>query len=75
MQEDSTANCIFRIEYILHYLSRIMTLCPGDIVSTGTPEGIAPIKPGDVVEVEIERVGRLRNPVITSSQIQGEVMP
>ncbi len=67
MQDDSTKNCIFRIEYILHYLSRIMTLCPGDIVSTGTPQGIASMKPGDVVEVEIEGVGRLRNPVISKS--------
>ena len=66
MQEDNTANCIFRIEYILHYLSRIMTLCPGDIVSTGTPQGIAAMQPGDVVEVEIEGIGKLRNTIIAS---------
>jgi 5-oxopent-3-ene-1,2,5-tricarboxylate decarboxylase/2-hydroxyhepta-2,4-diene-1,7-dioate isomerase len=68
MQEDNTANCIFKIEYILHYLSSIMTLCPGDIVSTGTPQGIAAIQPGDVVKVEIEGIGRIKNPVITSSE-------
>ena len=71
MQEDNTANCIFRVEYILHYLSRIMTLCPGDIVSTGTPQGIAAIQPGDVVVVEVEGIGRLKNPVISKSQSQG----
>jgi len=71
MQEDNTTNCIFRVEYILHYLSGIMTLCPGDIVSTGTPQGIAAIRPGDVVVVEIEGIGRLKNPVITSSEAQG----
>jgi 2-keto-4-pentenoate hydratase/2-oxohepta-3-ene-1,7-dioic acid hydratase in catechol pathway len=70
MQEDSTANCIFRVEYILHYLSRIMTLYPGDIISTGTPQGIAAMQPGDVVVVEIEGIGRLKNPVLTPSQIQ-----
>lgn len=61
MQHDSTTNCIFSIQYILHYLSRVMTLCPGDIVSTGTPEGIAAMKPGDLVEVDVEGIGRLGN--------------
>lgn len=51
------------VAHILHYLSGIMTLCPGDIVSTGTPEGVSSMRPGDVVEVDIEGVGRLRNPV------------
>ena len=40
-----------------------MTLLPGDVVSTGTPAGVGPIRSGDVVEVEVERVGILRNPV------------
>jgi 2-keto-4-pentenoate hydratase/2-oxohepta-3-ene-1,7-dioic acid hydratase in catechol pathway len=63
MQHDSTSNCIFSIQYILHYLSKVMTLCPGDIITTGTPEGIAPMKPGDLVEVEVEGIGKLRNTV------------
>ena len=63
LQHDRTGNCIFTVAHILHYLSRVMTLCPGDIVSTGTPEGVSSMKPGDVVEVDIEGVGRLRNPV------------
>jgi 2-keto-4-pentenoate hydratase/2-oxohepta-3-ene-1,7-dioic acid hydratase in catechol pathway len=63
MQNDSTKNCAFSVQYILHYLSRCLTLYPGDIVSTGTPKGIAPMKPGDLVEVEVEGVGRLCNTV------------
>jgi len=56
MQHDTTRNSLFSIQYILHYLSKVMTLCPGDIVSTGTPEGIAPMKPVDVVEVEVQGI-------------------
>jgi 2-keto-4-pentenoate hydratase/2-oxohepta-3-ene-1,7-dioic acid hydratase in catechol pathway len=41
-----------------------MTLEPGDLISTGTPQGVGPLAPGDVVEVEIEGIGVLRNPVI-----------
>jgi 2-keto-4-pentenoate hydratase/2-oxohepta-3-ene-1,7-dioic acid hydratase in catechol pathway len=44
-----------------------MTLLPGDIISTGTPAGIAPMKAGDTVEVKIEKIGVLRNPVKESS--------
>jgi 2-keto-4-pentenoate hydratase/2-oxohepta-3-ene-1,7-dioic acid hydratase in catechol pathway len=63
MQDDNTQNCVFSIEQILHYVSRCMTLYPGDIVATGTPKGVAAIKPGDIIEVEIEGIGRLRNRV------------
>jgi len=58
------------MQYILHYISRRITLYPGDIVSTGTPGGIAPMKPGDVVEVEVEGVGRLRNTVMAADPAQ-----
>jgi 2-keto-4-pentenoate hydratase/2-oxohepta-3-ene-1,7-dioic acid hydratase in catechol pathway len=44
-----------------------MTLVPGDVITTGTPSGIAPIQNGDIVEVEIESIGILRNPVKTAS--------
>jgi 2-keto-4-pentenoate hydratase/2-oxohepta-3-ene-1,7-dioic acid hydratase in catechol pathway len=60
-QQDNTKNCVFSIQQVLSYISRYMTLLPGDIVSTGTPRGIAPMKPGDTVEVEIENIGSLRN--------------
>ena len=63
MQHDNTKNCVFSIQEILHYLSRCMTLYPGDIVSTGTPQGTAQMKPGDIVEVEVEGVGKLQNRV------------
>jgi 2-keto-4-pentenoate hydratase/2-oxohepta-3-ene-1,7-dioic acid hydratase in catechol pathway len=63
VQHDNTRNCVFSAQHILSYLSHCMTLYPGDIVATGTPRGIAPMKPGDVVEVEVAGVGRLRNTV------------
>jgi len=65
MQHDNTRNCVFTVQHILSYLSQCMTLFPGDIVIMGTPKGIAPMKPGDVVEVEVEGVGRLRNTVVS----------
>jgi len=63
VQHDNTRNGVFSVEQILSYLSQCMTLYPGDVVITGTPKGIGPMKPGDVVEVEVEGVGRLRNTV------------
>jgi len=62
-QQDNTQNCVFSIQRVLSYISRYMTLLPGDIVTTGTPKGIAPMQPGDTVEVEIEGIGCLRNRV------------
>ena len=62
-QQDSTENCVFSIQKVLSYISRYMTLFPGDIVTTGTPKGIAPMQPGDTVVVEIEGLGSLRNKV------------
>ena len=64
MQQDNTQNCVFSIQEILSYVSRYITLLPGDIVTTGTPRGIAPMKSGDTVEVEIEGIGCLRNTVV-----------
>ncbi len=67
-QQDSTENCVFSIQQVLSYISRYMTLLPGDIVTTGTPKGIAPMQPGDTVEVEIEGIGCLRNKVQSDSE-------
>ncbi len=53
----------FPIPFLLSYISHIMTLEPGDVVATGTPEGVGPLVPGDMVEVEIPGIGVLRNPV------------
>ena len=62
-QNSSTAYLIFKIPALISRISALMTLEPGDTISTGTPEGIAPIYPGDVVEAEVEKVGILRNHV------------
>ncbi len=57
------AEMIFPVDAIIRWLSRMMTLEPGDVVATGTPAGVGPLQPGDVVEVEVHGVGVLRNPV------------
>lgn len=62
VQSGSTAQLIFPIPHLVRYLSRIMTLCPGDIIATGTPAGVGPTSPGDRVDVQVEGVGVLSNP-------------
>jgi 2-keto-4-pentenoate hydratase/2-oxohepta-3-ene-1,7-dioic acid hydratase in catechol pathway len=47
------------------FISRIMTLWPGDVIATGTPSGIGPMQPGDVVEIRVEGIGTLQNRVVT----------
>ena len=54
---------VFSPAFLVAYVSRMMTLEPGDLILTGTPAGVGPLAPGDVVEVEIENVGVLRNRV------------
>jgi 2-keto-4-pentenoate hydratase/2-oxohepta-3-ene-1,7-dioic acid hydratase in catechol pathway len=63
MQNGKLADMIFSIPFLVQYLSQCMTLFPGDIVSAGTPRGVAAMKAGDVVEVAIDGIGVLRNPV------------
>jgi 2-keto-4-pentenoate hydratase/2-oxohepta-3-ene-1,7-dioic acid hydratase in catechol pathway len=67
-QRGRTAEMIFDIPQLLAYISAIMTLEPGDLVATGTPAGVGPLAPGDVVEVEIPGVGILSNPVRSEAQ-------
>jgi 2-keto-4-pentenoate hydratase/2-oxohepta-3-ene-1,7-dioic acid hydratase in catechol pathway len=68
-QHSNTNDMIFKIDQILEFASAGMTLKPGDVISTGTPEGVAGgsgkpfLKDGDVVEAAIEKLGVLRNPV------------
>jgi 2-keto-4-pentenoate hydratase/2-oxohepta-3-ene-1,7-dioic acid hydratase in catechol pathway len=62
-QEASTADMVFGVAELFAFISRVMTLLPGDVILTGTPAGTSPIHPGDRMEVVIERVGALRNPV------------
>lgn len=64
-RQNSNANdLVYSIRKLVAYLSDAFTLLPGDIIMTGTPAGVGPIVPGDVVEIEIPQVGVLRNPVI-----------
>jgi 2-keto-4-pentenoate hydratase/2-oxohepta-3-ene-1,7-dioic acid hydratase in catechol pathway len=62
-QRGESSEMVFSIPSLLAYISRIMTLEPGDLVATGTPSGVGPLVPGDVVEVEIPGVSRVTNPV------------
>lgn len=74
MQSSNTGKMIFNVPFLISYLSQAITLEAGDVIATGTPEGVGifrepPVllRPGDVFEVEIEKLGILRNPVIASA--------
>jgi 2-keto-4-pentenoate hydratase/2-oxohepta-3-ene-1,7-dioic acid hydratase in catechol pathway len=60
-QSGRTSDMIFKPEILISFISKVMTLKPGDLISTGTPEGIDPMKVGDKIEVVVENVGRLIN--------------
>jgi len=63
-QRARTSEMHFGPAFLVHYVSRFVTLEPGDVIATGTPAGIAPIEPGDTVAVTVEGVGTLVNPVV-----------
>ncbi|MDD3582363.1 MAG: fumarylacetoacetate hydrolase family protein [Desulfobacca sp.] len=63
-QQGNTQNMVFRVPTLISFISQIMTLLPGDVIATGTPAGIGPILPGDVVEIRVEGIGTLRNRVV-----------
>jgi 2-keto-4-pentenoate hydratase/2-oxohepta-3-ene-1,7-dioic acid hydratase in catechol pathway len=63
-QSGNTRNLIFTVPFLVRFISRIMTLFPGDIISTGTPAGVGPMQPGDRVDVQIEGIGTLSNQVM-----------
>jgi 2-keto-4-pentenoate hydratase/2-oxohepta-3-ene-1,7-dioic acid hydratase in catechol pathway len=63
-QRGSTRDMVTDTFALLAFISQVMTLLPGDVVSTGTPEGVGPIRRGDWVEVEVSGIGVLRNPVV-----------
>lgn len=65
-QSARTSDLIFGVAELVSFISGVMTLLPGDVISTGTPAGIERMKAGDVVEVRIEGIGTLRNPVVGS---------
>lgn len=70
-QESSTEKLCFGIPELVAFASRIMTLQPGDVIATGTPVGVGAMRPGDEVEVRIEGIGSLRNPVVADSDPVG----
>ena len=63
-QSGSTKDFIFRIPEVIEYITKYLTLFPGDVISTGTVDGISPVKPGDVMTCEVEKVGILVNKVV-----------
>ena len=71
MQDSNTDDLIFDVPTLIHELTKVMTLDPGDVIITGTPSGVAMarnpqpwLKAGDVCEIEIEKIGVLRNPIV-----------
>jgi 2-keto-4-pentenoate hydratase/2-oxohepta-3-ene-1,7-dioic acid hydratase in catechol pathway len=67
-QDAPTSDMIFDIPTIIEVASRVMTLEPGDLIATGTPAGVAPIQPGMTVEITIEGIGTLVNPVVEEAE-------
>ena len=62
-QSGHTSQMIFSVDVIIRWIAQVMTLEPGDVIATGTPAGVGPLGPGDVVEVSVGGIGTLRNPV------------
>jgi 2-keto-4-pentenoate hydratase/2-oxohepta-3-ene-1,7-dioic acid hydratase in catechol pathway len=66
-QHGRTSDMAFSVPFLIRYISNVMTLNPGDLIATGTPAGVSPMKEGDVCEVEIAEIGILRNTICASS--------
>ena len=62
-QDGNTSQMVFPVDYLIRYISNMMTLLPGDVIATGTPSGVSKLNPGDICEIEIGGIGVLRNPV------------
>jgi len=76
MQSSNTGNMFFKIPYLVSFISRGITLEPGDLIFTGTPSGVGAarkpprfLKSGDLIEIEIEKIGVLRNKVIREGEL------
>jgi len=63
-QQGNTRDFIFALDVVIRYIAQAMTLFPGDLIPSGTPAGVGPVAAGDVMEVSVEGVGTLRNPVV-----------
>lgn len=68
-QHSHTGNLIFGVATLVSFISHIMTLLPGDVISTGTPSGVGPLQPGDYVEIRLAGIGSLGNPVVNDENI------
>ena len=66
-QQGSTANMVHTVAQLIEYLSGFMTLQPGDVILTGTPEGVSNVQPGDEVVCEIDGIGRLVSHLVPDS--------
>ena len=64
VQQDTFDNMIFSVARIISHISKFTTLNPGDIIATGTPEGVGPVRSGERVEISIDGIGSLSNPFI-----------
>jgi len=62
-QQGNTRDFIFPLDVVIRYISQVMTLLPGDLIPTGTPQGVGPVVAGETMEVIVEGIGALRNPV------------
>jgi 2-keto-4-pentenoate hydratase/2-oxohepta-3-ene-1,7-dioic acid hydratase in catechol pathway len=69
-QDGSTDDLIFDIPTLISFVSHVMTLLPGDVIATGTPAGVSQLRHGSTVEVEVEGIGKLRNPVVNREDRQ-----
>ncbi len=67
-QSSNTKHLLFKIPDLMEYITSLFTMEPGDIVATGTPSGISPILPGDLIEATIENIGTLTNKVILEEE-------
>jgi len=67
-QDATTAEMIFGVPQLVEAVTRVMTMLPGDVIATGTPAGVGQIQPGSVIEVEIEGIGTLSNPVVLEQE-------
>jgi 2-keto-4-pentenoate hydratase/2-oxohepta-3-ene-1,7-dioic acid hydratase in catechol pathway len=63
-QQGNTRDFIFPLDVVIRYISQVMTLMPGDLIPTGTPQGVGPVLAGETMEVSVEGIGTLRNPVV-----------
>jgi 2-keto-4-pentenoate hydratase/2-oxohepta-3-ene-1,7-dioic acid hydratase in catechol pathway len=68
-QHSHTGNLVFGVVTLVSFISHIMTLLPGDVIATGTPSGVGPLQPGDIVEIRLSGIGSLRNPVVRYEDI------